>query len=172
MNGIKHLFSKNAITIFANADIYPLLAVMSSAFVFTDRAYIVLDGDPQKEIQIRIKGKEKLSRVQLGILAKEFFNELLNQVMRIQLVSANRQMRELVIGSAMLGAVGDTVDLPKPAVQNKKSKHEKEIDALLKKELLLAERGKGKKNDPLKIFVPWEKNNKRSASKAARKNVG
>jgi hypothetical protein len=53
---------KNQITFWLNTKTYPLEAIYSAAYVFLDRAYIYLDGDPKKEIQVSLKGKNKINQ--------------------------------------------------------------------------------------------------------------
>ena len=52
-----------------NPRIYPLDIIFSAAFIFTDKNYIILDGNPEEEILVQIKPKEKIDDV--GKIAME-----------------------------------------------------------------------------------------------------
>ena len=65
----------DSVVLNVNPKLYALETVYSAAYVFLDRAYILLDGDPDKEIIIRLKPREKEDLEKLG---GEFFNELIN----------------------------------------------------------------------------------------------
>ena len=59
-----------------NPKIYPLDAIFSAAYMFTDKNYIVLDGNPEEEIIVEIKPKENAADAEKA--AMEFNNELIN----------------------------------------------------------------------------------------------
>jgi len=58
-----------------NPKLYPIEAVYSAAYVFLDKAYIILDGDPEKEVIVKLKLKKEGDIKEIG---NEFFNELIN----------------------------------------------------------------------------------------------
>jgi len=97
----------NRIKVTVDSKIYPLEAVYGAAYVFLDKAYLRLEGDPKKKITIAIKGKSKLSKKEIEKLAGEFLNELLNYSLRYQISRQNRRIREYIVGSALLGAAGE-----------------------------------------------------------------
>ncbi|MFQ6089387.1 MAG: hypothetical protein ACE5K0_10865 [Candidatus Methanofastidiosia archaeon] len=70
--------NKNNITISVNPGFYPLDAVFSVAYVFVDKAYILVDGDPNDRITIKIKPKHK--NIGLEELETLFSNELYARV--------------------------------------------------------------------------------------------
>jgi His-Xaa-Ser system protein HxsD len=131
---------KNQITFFLNSKVYPLEAIYSTAYVFLDKAYVFLDGDPKKEIIVYLKGKNNLSRKKLEALQGEFHNELLNYLLRIKIAKSNKKIREFVIGTALVSA------LPIPSYSS-----EKLVGSY--------------SEDPLDIAVPWEKKYKKSSKK-------
>ena len=49
-----------------NAKIYALETIYSAAYVFLDRAYILLDGDPENEVIIELKPKAEENLEKLG----------------------------------------------------------------------------------------------------------
>jgi len=52
MKKIKIDKTKNQIIVTADSRLYPLEAVYGAAYVFLDRAYLRLDGNPKKEILV------------------------------------------------------------------------------------------------------------------------
>lgn len=66
---------ENFVLIDVNSKIYPLEIVYSAAYVFLDRAYILIDGDPEDKllVELRLKKTGDLEK-----LAMEFNNELVN----------------------------------------------------------------------------------------------
>lgn len=102
--------NKNLIKVIINSKLYPLEAVYGAAYVFLDKAYFRLDGDPEKEITVQIKSKEKLSRKGLENLASDFLNELLNYSLRYKISKNNRKIREYIIGTALLSALGENLE--------------------------------------------------------------
>ncbi len=124
--------SENKIVISVDPNLYSLNSIYGTAYVFLDRAYIYLDGDANKEIYVNLKGKEKLTREEMENLADEFLNELLNYSLRDQISKNNCKIREYIVGAALIGTSGESV--------NKSAELEEE----------------DWKKDPLGIAIPWE----------------
>jgi len=101
--------TKSQIEVIINPKIYPLEAVYGAAYVFLDRAYLKLDGDPEKKILVQIKSKENYSKKKLENLAGDFLNELLNYGLRYQISKNNRKIREYIVGTALLSALGENL---------------------------------------------------------------
>jgi len=131
---------ENQIVFFLNSKVYPLEAIYSASYVFLDRTYIYLDGDPAKKITIFLKGKEKLSNKQLKSLFGEFHNELLNYLLRTEIAKRNKQVRDFIVGTALVSS------LPLAGLSSEDSK-ESYLD------------------DPLGIVVPWEEKYGRKKTK-------
>ena len=129
---IKIKKKKNQLLICINPKIYPLEAVYGACYVFIDRAYLFLDGNPEKEIKVFIRGKKELNPKELEKLAGEFKNELLNYTLRLTIAKNTKKIRETIVERALFSA------LP----------HE-EIAAEEKEEKMF-------EDDPLGIAVPWE----------------
>jgi len=121
----------NTIKTTIDARVYPLEAIYGAAYVFLDKAYLRLDGDPKSEIIVTIKGKKKLNQTELKKIAGEFYNELLNYSLRYQISKRNKRIREYIVGSALLGS------LPKKQTEDKEDKEDWQ-------------------KDPLKIADHWE----------------
>jgi len=126
----------NQIVFWLNSQTYPLEVIYSTAYVFLDRAYVYLDGDPKKEIVVSLKGKEKLNKKQLAGLKGEFCNELLNYLLRVEITKRNQKVRDFIVGTALVSA------LPRELL-TQPSKVETSMDG-------------DWKEDPLGIAVPWE----------------
>ncbi len=91
-----------------NPEIYPLDVVYSAAYVFIDKAYVILDGNPKKEIKVTLKPKEDCDLDKIGM---EFGNELLNYAVYKEQSSKNKGIREAIMQRALvtndLSIVGD-----------------------------------------------------------------
>lgn len=68
--------SKNNVIISVNPKVYPLDTIFSAAYIFIDKAYVIVDGDPNEEIIIQLRAKNK--KIDLEELGREFNNELIN----------------------------------------------------------------------------------------------
>lgn len=128
---------KNELVISLNPKIYPLEVVYGTCYVFIDRAYLFLDGNPEKEIKVFLKGKEELSLKKLERLAGEFKNELLNYTLRISIAKNTKKIRETIVERALFSV------LP----------HEQELKKINEPEQINKKRIE---DDPLGIAVPWE----------------
>ncbi len=119
----------NQIKFSLNLKNYPLEAIYGAAYVFLDKAYLYLDTKKNDKIEVFLKPKSKISKKQLEEIKGEFLNELLNYTIRVKLLKNNKKIRELIIGEALVSAVGlsqesqDSVDY---------------------------------EDDPLGIAIPWE----------------
>lgn len=129
---------QNQITFWLNSKIYPLEAIYSTAYVFIDRAYVYLDGDPIKEIIVFLKGKEKFNKKQLEELQGEFCNELLNYLLRVEIARHNQKVREYIVGTALVSSLGTGLLAP-----------DSELTALEVED-------SDWQKDPLGIAIPWE----------------
>lgn len=84
-----------------NPKVYPLSSVYSAAYVFLDRAYILLDGDPEKEILVSMIAKEEEDIEKLSL---EFMNELINYNNYSQNLKSNQETIKLIIEKALFSA--------------------------------------------------------------------
>lgn len=126
-----------------NTKIYPLAAVYRASYLFLDKAYIFLDGEPLKEIKVFFKGKSSVAPKgaleDLEELAGEFYNELLNQLLREKISETNKKVREYIVAKALYSAVPNEVD-----------------------ELLKEVEDDDWQKDPLEIAKTWDEQNKES----------
>jgi len=65
----------NTVAVTVDPKIYPLDTILSAAYVFIDDAYVIVTGDPNQEVVVKLKGKQKCNLAELG---RNFNNELLN----------------------------------------------------------------------------------------------
>ena len=111
-NGNVTFDEKNgSVIISVNPAIYPLDVIYPAAYVFMDRAYIMIDGDPKDEIFVEMVSKEGCSLVEL---AGDFNNELLNYAVYKKQVERNGPIREALITRALLSNGVQLVPEPLP----------------------------------------------------------
>lgn len=115
-------------TIIIDEKLYPKEAVYGAAYVFIDKAYIFLDKKEKEKIEITLKLKPD-NKEDLEKLEGEFMNELLNYTLRLSVSKNNKNIREMIVGQALVAAGGE------------KLVNEKEFEYV---------------DDPLGIAVPWE----------------
>lgn len=83
-----------------NPEVYSLPTVYSAAYVFLDRAYVVLDKDKGK-VTVYLKPKDKTEPEKLGM---EFHNELLNYANYSSRVKENNEITKMIVQRALLSA--------------------------------------------------------------------
>jgi His-Xaa-Ser system protein HxsD len=120
--------------------LYPRDVLYAAAYVFLDRAYVLLDRRDSRYV-VQMRAKQPLDEATLRAMAGEFENELLAQALRQRVVKANQRIIEgitsLAIGGATIGpppagdVVDDLIDIENPGE-----------DGFL--------------DDPLGIATPWE----------------
>ena len=125
---------KNRAIIDLSVRLYPLDAVYGACYVFLDRCYIYLDEKEPKKVQVNLKPRDKKNKAELEALAGEFLNQLLHQALRLRIARQTSQVREMVVGRALLSA--EPMGLAG------------EYDELFDSADYL--------DDPLGIAVPWE----------------
>lgn len=127
---------ENRIQFILDSKVYSLEAIYSAAYTFIDKCYIYLDGDPKKELTVSLKGKNNLTKEELLNLEGEFRNELLNYLLRVEIASRNQNVREYIVGSALLSSLpNDVLDEPLTDDDGEEENWEE---------------------DPLDITTPWE----------------
>lgn len=124
------------LTLSLDSALYPREVLYAAAYVFIDRAYVLLDRADGRTL-VHLRGKQALDEATLRAMAGEFANELLAQALRQRVVRANQRIIEQVTSLAITGAVG-----PEP-----------QEPALLD---LDAPGDDGFLDDPLQIATPWE----------------
>lgn len=94
---------EGSICITINPRIYPLDVVYSAAYVFLDRAYIVIDGDPKKEVVVELRLKEQDNNpYNLEKMGNDFNNELLSYAFYKKQAEKNAPVRQAIMQRALL----------------------------------------------------------------------
>jgi His-Xaa-Ser system protein HxsD len=131
----------STLTLSLDSDLYPRDALYAAAYVFLDRAYLLLDRNDDRFI-VHIRGKEPLDEPTLRAMAGELENELLAQTLRLRVVKANQRIIESVTTLAIAGAAGGMHD--GDAANDTYDDHQQHDDST---EFL---------DDALGISKPWE----------------
>lgn len=84
-----------------NPEIYGLSSIKSSSYVFLDRSYIVLDGDPSEEIIVNIKPKEDVDAKKMAL---EFYNELMNYEHYSDRVKENNEIIKRILQGVLFSS--------------------------------------------------------------------
>ena len=100
-----------------NPKIYPISVVYAAAYVMIDRAFILLDGDPKKEINVEIRKKENHHKLKELIIS--FNEELLNYATYEVQSKKNKKIQELLLQRVLLT---NNPDYFESHVHEKKSK--------------------------------------------------
>jgi His-Xaa-Ser system protein HxsD len=132
----------STLTLSLDVGLYPRDVLYAAAYVFLDRAYVLLDRQESRFI-VHLRGKRPLDEPMLQAMAGEFENELLAQALRHQVVDANQRVIEAVVEVAIAGAAAGIEPDPGPAAE-----HPPLIDPKDPEDGFLA--------DPLGIARPWE----------------
>ena len=128
------------LTLSLESSLYPRDILYAAAYVFLDRAYVLLDKNEGRFI-VHLRGKLPFDEAALRAMAGEFANELLAQALRQRVVKANQRIIDDVTTLAIAGAAGGTPE------------HGSD-DTLMIDEQNPAE--DGFLDDPLGIATPWE----------------
>ena len=93
-------------TLSLDVGLYPRDVLYAAAYVFLDRAYVLLDRQDARFV-VHFRCKRPVDDAALRAIAGEFENELLAQALRHQVVDANQRIIEDVVAVAIAGAAGD-----------------------------------------------------------------
>jgi len=96
----------SSLTLSLDIGLYPRDVLYAAAYVFLDRAYVLLDRQDPRFV-VHLRAKRPLDEATLQAMAGEFENELLAQALRHQVVDANQRIIEEVVEVAIAGAAGD-----------------------------------------------------------------
>ncbi|MBI3785633.1 MAG: His-Xaa-Ser system protein HxsD [Deltaproteobacteria bacterium] len=138
----------STLTLALDIDLYPRDVLYAAAYVFLDRAYVLLDRDGQRFI-VHVRGKQPLEEETLRAFAGEFENELLAQALRQKVFAANQRIIENVANLAIFGAVGSEADEEGEAAAGDEGT---DLSGLHGAD----DDGMDFLNDPLGIAKPWE----------------
>jgi His-Xaa-Ser system protein HxsD len=127
----------STLTLSLDNSLYPRDVLYAAAYVFIDRAYILLDLVGERFV-VHVRGKQPLDESNLRAMAGEFENELLAQALRLRVVKANQRIIESMTTLAIAGAAGG---MSEDAPSDGAAALDDSTDFL---------------DDPLEIAKPWE----------------
>lgn len=91
------------LTLSLDVGLYPRDVLYAAAYVFLDRAYVLLDREDARFV-VRFRSKRPVEEATFRAMAGEFENELLAQALRHQVADANQRIIEDVVAVAIAGA--------------------------------------------------------------------
>ena len=83
-----------------NPKIYPLNVVFSASYFMMDKAFVVIDGNPDQEIVVSLRPKDNHA---LDELARTFNDELLNYAVNNAESKKTEKLREELVKDAFAG---------------------------------------------------------------------
>jgi len=89
----------NYLLVSVNPKIYGLDIVYYASYVLMDRAYVILNGNPEKEIFVELRPKDNSD---LEALGREFNNELLNYAVYMKQSAKNQRLREAILQRVLM----------------------------------------------------------------------
>ncbi|MCK5343555.1 MAG: hypothetical protein KAR20_09125 [Candidatus Heimdallarchaeota archaeon] len=107
-----------SVTFKVNPNVYPMGVIFQAADVFIEKAYVYVDGDPEKEISVTLKPKDDKANVE--DYAGEFNNELVNYAAYFVRSQVNRDVREAMLKRAFFSVSPNN---------NSENKDEKEFES-------------------------------------------
>ncbi len=132
-----------------NPKIYNLDVIYSAAYVLLDKYYILLDGDPKKNMKVTLTSKDP--KGDISKIESEFHNQLITYAFYKEQSKKNAVLRQTMLQAALLST-------EKPAesiVESNSSEEETEI--MLPEDLKDADF----LEDPEGIAIPWEEKYKK-----------
>jgi His-Xaa-Ser system protein HxsD len=93
------------VVVSVNPKIYPLEIVYSASYVFLEKAYVVLSGNPEEEITVQLR--DKAAKADVEALGRDFNNELLKYAVYKMHSSESRQIRDSIVAKALQTNSGD-----------------------------------------------------------------
>ncbi len=139
-----------------NPKIYPLDVVLSSSYMFTDKNYVLVDGDPEEELIVELRPKDKNADIEK--LGRDFNNELINYANYAVRAIQNQGMREAIIHRVLMTNSAGRPDYRQPVEEYPAADEELlEVDA--KPWIKSDEKSEADSpwfDDPEGIAVPWE----------------
>lgn len=88
-------YYKGFVVFSINPKIYPLEVVHAAAYALIDKAYVLLDGNPEEEIVAELRPK---NRKEMRQVATRFAEELLNYAVYYNQAKLNKEAREMILG--------------------------------------------------------------------------
>jgi His-Xaa-Ser system protein HxsD len=105
------------LTLSLDVGLYPRDVLYAAAYVFLDRAYVLLDRQESRFV-VHFRSKRPLEEATFQAMAGEFENELLAQALRHQVFDANQRIIEDVVAVAIAGASAGVEPHVAPAAEH------------------------------------------------------
>jgi len=83
-----------------NPKIFPLPVIFSASYLLMDKAFVVIDGDPERQIVVSLRPRGKESPEQI---ARLFNDELLNYAVNSNESKKTEKLRDEIIKQAFAG---------------------------------------------------------------------
>jgi len=151
--------------------LYPLDAIYGAAYIFIDRAYVVLDAPGENSVKVELRSRDDADAATLEGLIGEFANELLTQAWRAEITEKNRLTIETVTMHALAGAGGlpklDSVDLDEMRAGDSDFDEDDAIDLDDLDDDDDLDYADDVFDDPLGIAQPWEEKYAKGGDTAA-----
>ncbi len=108
---MEHTFKVTGSTVQFSVDtkVYPRIAILKTAYIFIEKYYIFLSMD-SSSLLVDMKRKDKSSVDEQDV--GNFYNELLNQLLRVQIYQNTKNIRELIMARALHHTCLETEDSP------------------------------------------------------------
>ena len=111
MNNITHVVEKDKTIFYINDQIYSLTVVMKTAYMFIDKVYIYFDYEKVNVLRVEFTAKQKYDKDYMEKMVGEFYNELLNQALRLKIFEKTKNIRELILGRALYNTCIETEEI-------------------------------------------------------------
>jgi His-Xaa-Ser system protein HxsD len=152
--------------IYVNPKTVPLEVVYSAAYVFLDKAYIVIDGNPDKEIIVKIRPKKEADGEKLPL---EFNNELVKYCEYKANCENNKELRQIILQRALLSndpASFEDINGQEGAGEKNEDGAAADEDGLPQDISDLEDDDEDFLDDPEGIAIPWEEKYGKDAKKS------
>jgi His-Xaa-Ser system protein HxsD len=130
-----------SVDVVVDPSVYPVDAVMASAYVYIERCFVFLDKLEGGRLKVTLTAKQGTSDAELAEIAGAFQNELLAQALRQHVAARHERVRETLVARALFGAAPVLPASAEPPGLDPRFLPASDDDYL---------------EDPLGIAVPWE----------------
>jgi His-Xaa-Ser system protein HxsD len=100
---MKYNKEENCCDIPVKTSLYPLDVIYTASYIFLDKAFISLDGDPDSEVLVSIRPKGQDDAKGMG---KEFMNQLLFYAHYKNVLDDNKDARNMMLQRALITNMG------------------------------------------------------------------
>jgi His-Xaa-Ser system protein HxsD len=97
--------------ILVNQKVYPLEVIYSTAYIYLDRCYVLLDKADKERVSVRLKARPDCTAEEFAAVTGEFENELLNQAFRRKVSRRTESLRDAIVHRALFSAMPESLDL-------------------------------------------------------------